>query len=133
MNYKAIAKQLTKNWLLTFCMSCGLMILTVLIIFSENTGSIEGNSGIIILMIACIVWCFILSVSSLTIFLNLYTSVSSKLWLSILSFFLLPGLVSVAIYTTLNYQEIRECFFVCIGLYFLTHGYFWIQFRKAIT
>jgi hypothetical protein len=133
MNKKAIAKQLAKNWLLTFCINCVLMPLTMLIAFSKMTGSIEGNSGIILLMIASIVWCFTLSMASLTVFLNLYPSVSNSMLLSILSFFLLPGLATTAVYATFNYPEIQQCFFACTGLYFLTHSYFYISFRQAIT
>ena len=130
MNKKTIAQRLTKNLLFTLLISSGLTFLTVQIIYSKDAGSLEGNSGIAILTIAGVFWSLVLTVSSLTVFFNVNENVRHSLLLSILTFYLLPALVTTIYYLTSDYSEMWSSFFIITALFFLTQTFFFIKFRQ---
>jgi hypothetical protein len=131
MSKRIIAKRLSKGLLFTFLISSVLTFFAIQIYHSKDAGSLEGNQGIFIMILASIFWNLILTISSLTIFLNLYDSIRHKLWISILTYFLLPILVTTLFFITSDFQEMWDSFFIITGLYFLTQTYCFIKFRQT--
>jgi hypothetical protein len=131
-----IANQLGKNLFLTFIISSFLSFLAIEIMYSKETSSLEGNAGVAILIISSVFWLLMLTISSLTIFLNLSNNVRKNgLYIS-LSFFVLPLLLTLvaALYFIKNdFKGELNAFIVATILYFLTLEYFFIKFIKKIN
>jgi hypothetical protein len=128
---KQITNQLTKNLLLTFCISAVLTFFAIQIFYAKEAGSLEGNSGIFILTLASIFWVLVLTISSLTVFLNHYEKIRDNKINSILSFFLLPILLPIIFFLTSEFGSEWNSFFIVTFIFLLTHLYFFIKFSKT--
>lgn len=119
-----MAKILGKILFLTFIISSVISSLAIRLYYSKEAGSLEGNQGIFIMILASFFWILILSISSLSIFLNLNDKVRNNLLLSILTFYLLPIIATVLFYFTSESQGMWDSFFLLTGIYFLTQTCF---------
>lgn len=125
-----MAKALGKNLFLTFIISSVLTFLAIRIYYSKEAGSLEGNQGIFIMILASLFWILILSILSLTVFLNLHDKVRKNLLLSILTFYLLPLIATILFYCTSEIKDMWGSFFILTGFYFFIQTCFFIKFRK---
>ena len=111
-------------------MSSFLTFLAIQIFYSKESGSLEGNQGIFIMILAVLIWTLILTLSSLTVFLNLYDKVRhSKLYCT-LTFFFIPLLVTTVVYVTGEFKNMWQSFLIMTVSFFMTHFYFYYKFTR---
>jgi len=130
---KQIAKRLILNLLLTFLFSSFFTFIAISLLYEDKTGSIEGNSGLIIIVLAGTLWNLILTLSSLTVLFNLDEKVRHNKLLCILTFFFLPILVTtiVFIFSGSDFKDMWQPFSIMTLSFMVTHIYFFVKFSKT--
>lgn len=131
MTKNQIARQLSKNLLLTFLLGNFLTFINILIFYSKEAGSLEGNSGITIFMLAGIFWTLVLTFSSVTVFLNLNDQVRQNKLFTFLTFFFLPSTVATIVFILSDFQEMWQPFFIMTVSFLLVQTYFYMKFTKT--
>jgi len=126
-----ITKQLTKNLFLTFLISSVLTFLGVNTFYADIRGSLEGNQAVFIMAIMGICWTFILTLCSLTVYLNLYANIRSNGVYRMLTFFLLPVLSMLVMFILGGFDDIWQLFAIASGTFVITHLFFYIRFLKG--
>jgi cytochrome bd-type quinol oxidase subunit 2 len=125
-----ISKVLSGILLKTFFLSSLLTVLAYQIIYSRQYQSFESKQGNFIETIGGVFWTLVLTICSLTIFLNLNEKVRNRPILCILSFFFLPTLVTFIIWTIGDRNSEWLTFFINTFIYFLTLSFFYIFFVR---
>lgn len=126
-----IAKQLTKNLFLTFLISIVLTFLGLNTFYAGTRGSLEGNQIVFIIIIMSIFWIFILTLCSLTVYLNLYAGIRGNRVYCMLTFFLLPMLLILVMSGLTGFDSMWESFAITNGAFVITHVFFYMRFRKS--
>ena len=123
-----LKKRLLKNLLFTFLLSSWLTILSLLVFYSHKIGSLEGNSGIILIVIAGILWTLVLSLFSATLFLNIIDQVRNRVLLSFLTFYLLPISMAIVVFIVGRLQSLWQPFLIVTLSFVLVQTFFYIKF-----
>jgi hypothetical protein len=105
-----------------------LTFLAIQIYYSKDAGSLEGNQGIFIMILAGIFWTLVLTLCSLTVFFNINDKVRHNRLYSILTFFFAPFLLSTIVFIKSDFQDMWQSFFIMTISFFLTHFYFYYKF-----
>lgn len=126
-----IAKRLTKNLFLTFLISSVLTFLGVNVFYADTKGSLEGNQVVFIIVIASICWTLILTLCSLTVYLNLYASIRGSRIYSMLTFFLLPLSLILVMFSLNGFDDMWKSFAITSGTFVITHLFFYMRFLKG--
>lgn len=125
-----IAKQLTKNLFLTFLISSVLTFLGLNTFDADTRGSLEGNQVVFITIVVSICWMLILTLGSLTVYLNLYATIRSNHVYCMLTFFLLPVLLILMMFSMSGSNDLGW-FAITNGAFVITHVFFYMRFRKS--
>jgi len=128
---KIITNRLSKYLLLTFLVSSFLTFLAIQIYYSKEAGSLEGNQGIFIMVLAGIFWTLILTLSSLTVFFNINDKVRHNKFYSALTFFFSPFLLTTIVFITSDSKDMWQSFFIMTVSFFVTHFYFYYKFTST--
>jgi len=96
---KNILLRLLINLVLAFLLGSFLMAVLILLFHQDKTEYEDGIPGFLAVISVGLFWNLILTISSLTIFLNLKKRIRENKFLSGLTFFFLPVLVSIFIET----------------------------------
>jgi hypothetical protein len=131
MMRSVIRKQLTKNLFLTFLISSVLTFLGVHAFYADTTGSLEGNQVVFIIVIMSICWIFILTLCSLTVYLNLYDNIRGNRVYCTLAFFLLPVFLILVMFSLDGFDDMWKSFAITSGTFVITHFFFYIRFLKG--
>ena len=131
MMRSAIAKQLTKDLFLTLLISSVLGFLGLNAFYADEAGHLERDQYIFILEIMNICWAFILTLCSLTVYLNLYANIRSNRFYCMLTFFLLPGLLILVAFILDEFEEVWQSFAITSGTFVITHVFFYMRFLKS--
>jgi len=130
MKKKQIAKRLRKNLLLTFLVGSCLTFISILVFYSKEIGSLEGNSGITIFILAGIFWTLVLTLSSITVFFNLNDQVRHSKLLCFLTFFFLPLAVATIVFILNDFEDMWQPFLIMTLSFLSVDTYFYIKFSK---
>ncbi len=125
---KVITKRLSKYLLLTFFVSSFLTFFAIQIYCSKEAGSLEGNQGIFIMVLAGIFWTLILTISALTVFFNVNDRIRHNKLYSVLTFFFIPVLLAIIVCISSDFKEMWQSFFIMTVPFFVTHFYFYYKF-----
>lgn len=131
MTKKQITRQLSKNLLLTFLFGSCLMFISILVFYSKEAGSLEGNSGITIFILAGIFWTLVLTLSSVTVFLNLNDQVRQSKLFSFLTFFFLPLTLATIVFILSDFKDLWQPFFIMTVSFLSVQTYFYRRFAKT--
>ena len=85
-----IAGYLQKSLFYAFAINAFLTFLSVQVVYSRLTGSLEGNQGVMIVALSGALWSAFLTVCSTTIFLNVYPSIRTDKIYVFFTYYLLP-------------------------------------------
>lgn len=127
---KSLSKFLSLNLLNTFLISGLFTIIGCQILQSNNTRSLEGNQGDFLETIGAVFWTLLLTISALTIYLNLIKEVRKTTVLSFLAFFFLPIVLTFIVWFLDSVTTGWETFFVSTIIFLVTHTYFYITFLR---
>ena len=127
MDRNFFIKKLWKNLLYTFLISYLLTFITLMVVFSKEAGSLEGNQGLTIFCLLGFAWILFLTLLSTTTFLNLYSEVRSNIFYAFLSYYALPIVASLIIIFTNNLTEWASLYLSIIIPFFLTHSFFFYK------
>ncbi len=130
MNKKELIKKLGKNLLCTFLISSVLTFFFIEIVYSKETGSLEGNQGVFLMVIGGVIWSLMLTISSGTTFLNVHPAISNNKINQWMSFFLLPCLVMLSAFFSADIYGNWKAFITMTLPFIITHTYFFISFLK---
>ena len=131
MMRSVIAKRLTKNLFLTLLISSVLSFLGVNAFYADGAGHLERDQYIFIIEIMNICWTFILTLCSLTVYLNLNANIRSNRVYCMLTFFLLPVLLILVMFSLNGFDDMWEPFAITSGTFVVTHLFFYIRFLKG--
>lgn len=91
-----LAKTLSLNLLKMFLLTAITAVVALRVLYANSIGSgLEAQQGITILITAMVIWLLLLSRSALTMLLNLSAAIRDRFLPSLLSFFLLPVVISL--------------------------------------
>ncbi len=127
---KIILKRLLINLVLAFLLGSLLMVVSTSLFHKDKTGSTEGNSGLIDIILTGVVWNFVLTISSLTVLLNLDKRIRQNKFLSSLTFLFLPVLVSIFVFNLddHDFKDLWQPFLTMTLPFLLTQTYFCFKF-----
>lgn len=131
-----ILKTLTLTLIKTFFLSCFITWLCVQLMYSGISGSLEGGQAVGLFLIICIFMIFILTSSSVSVFLNLSEKIRTNKSYVALSFFFLPVIslffsmwyFKMTPKTSNDYIELS----MIIIPFFSIHTYYYFQFIKLL-
>jgi hypothetical protein len=112
----------------TFAISSTLSIVISKIISSRHGSSFEQKQGDFIESMSLIVWLFVLTLSSIPIYLNQIVKIRSSVTTITLSFFLLPLCVSLLVFDTGNRNSEWLSFFISTAIFIIVLLFFFVKF-----
>ena len=127
---KGISKLLFFNLLKTFLISSFLVFAFYLAQQTSQTETFEGKQGDFIEALAGIFWILCLTISALTIYLNLIKPIRENKIFCLLSFLALPVMVTLAVLFWDGNMGTWDSFYVYTIIFFLIHTFFFLQFLK---
>lgn len=128
---KKLVKQLWVGLLLTFLISSCLTLLVVNVAFSKSMTGNEGKQAILIVSIIAVIFIFILTLLSATLFLNLIPGVRNNFLLSFLTYYLLPLSAALIVGFDDDFIDMWVVFLTISVSFFAVHTYFFVRFRKV--
>lgn len=131
-----IFKTLLFNLIKTFFINCFVTFLAVKLMYSDVSNSLEGGQAVGLFFIVCIFMIFTLTISSTSVFLNLFEKVRTNKTYIVLSFFLLPVIFlffsmwyfMMIPKSSRDYAELS----IIIIPFFIIHTYYYFQFLKLL-
>lgn len=127
---KSLSKFLSLNLLNTFLISGLFTIISCQIIQSNNTKSLEGNQGDFLETIGAVFWTLFLTISALTIYLNLIKEVRKTTVLNFLAFFFLPLVLTFLFWLLDTGTTGWTTLFVSTIIFLVTHAFFYMKFLR---
>lgn len=98
--------------------------------YADTRGSLEGNQVVFITIVAGICWTLILTLCSLTVYLNLYADIRGNRVYCMLTFFLLPVLLILVMFGLSGFNDLGWLA-ITNGAFLITHVFFCIRFLKS--
>ena len=132
-----ILKKLLKNFMLTFLFSLVLTFLLLHIFYNPVIVSYEGSNKTqlgkaLVDLLFSLIFCFCLTVLSLTALLNVFKSVRQNLLFRTLSFFLLPLLLVMGTFHLFNHPNDIYPFWFSVATFFSVEIFFYLIFNNFI-
>lgn len=127
---KSLAKFLSFILIKTFLIASVVTILTSTIINSIQSRGMEAKQADFIGTVATLFWILALTLSALTVYLNLKKSIRDTPLFSFLSFFLLPTLAVIAVFISGDRNAKWILFYISTVIFLLTQTFFYILFVR---
>ena len=126
-----LSAYLRKHWLYAFLINAVVTCITVLVIYSPLTGSLEGNGAVSIVAITGVIWSLFLTACSASIFLNLYARVRNDKIYAFFSYFIPPIIAALLGGANVGSHDMLPLFFTVNIPFFITQTVFYIKFLKV--
>jgi len=126
-----IESYLQKNLLYAFLINALLAFLSVQIVYSHLTGSMEGNQGVMIVALSGAMWSAFLTVCSATIFLNVYPSIRTDKIYVFFTYYLIPIIAALIAGGYMRSSGMLPAFFTVTIPFFISQTVFYIRFLKT--
>ncbi|QHS55114.1 hypothetical protein GWR56_06010 [Mucilaginibacter sp. 14171R-50] len=127
MDRNIYAAQLRKSLIYTFLLGYLLTFITIMVVFSKEAGSLEGNQGITLFCLIGFVWVLCLTLLSTTIFFNLFPEIKNNRFYNFLSYYALPvSACSILIFTN-SVLEIASVYLSITLPFFAVHSFFFYR------
>jgi hypothetical protein len=124
-------KKLLLQLVKTFIIGSFASVLLLHILYSQQSKSLEGGQGLIIMCMAAIFFNLLLCVSACTIFLQLQLVVKTNTVYSLLSYFLLPILICIWVLIKDETHDMWKAFFGMSSPFFCVHIYHFIKQKRT--
>lgn len=120
-------KKLLLQLVKTFIIGSFASVLLLHILYSQQSKSLEGGQGLIIMCMAAVFFNLLLCVSACTIFLQQQLVVKTNTVYSLLSYFLLPILICIWVLIKDETHDMWKAFLGMSGPFFCIHMYHFIK------
>ena len=127
-----VAGYLQKNLFYAFLINAFLTFLSVQVVYSRLTGSLEGNQGVMIVALSGALWSAFLTLCSTTTFLNVYPSIRTDKIYVFFSYYLLPLIASLVAGGNMRSSEMLPVFFTVTIPFFLAQSIFYMRFLNIV-
>jgi hypothetical protein len=123
-------RYLSFSLLKTFGISSLLTFIACQLINAKYNYTFEQKQGNFIDTLGSIFWMFILTISTLTVYLNLFDRIQNSILLCFLSFFFMPLLISILASSFGDNGSESLSFYVSTIIFLSTLAFFYIKFLR---